>query len=405
MRSPRTAGWTGLALITLMTTVACGGEEAAEDAGGGSEAALAAVAANPCDATLTTRPLAELTAGPHDTILARVLSGTVDFKTQTFDCQRLVLSTGPDGEFGPLVGLFPVERTLGLGRSDFATARPAVSVYNWGAAGGSYSAVYGPLGIEEGAHCLWLHNPIGVAGGWRAAMVAGSLCGEGGAEPADAAYQLAVFERTYPDATAVDYPATARWEWNLNTEQQIVGLGCGEAAWCAVTASGGAPRTEPMPPPLRGADIAARLAIPGWSDAQHLAVHDSTAGVARPGPWGTVLSHPALHEDAPAWSEGILAAAIVIEDSGPAFDHFAERFYLQPGNGSGRGDMILRFPGASPNEAWFQQGPERRRLSEGRVTYTPALTEPTRGAVRWRWREGDPEFWIFCRGGSCAVEG
>lgn len=404
MRPPRHAGWHGLALITLMTTVACGGEEAADAGGDGAEAAMAAVAANPCDANLTTRDLAQLTAGPHDTILARVLAGTVDFKTQTYDCQRLVLSTGPDGEFGPLVGLFPVEGVLAQGRSSFATARPAVSVHSWGAAGGSYSAAYEPLGIGEGSYCLWLQNPSGAEDGWRAALAAGPLCGDAGSVPAEADFRLPAFERTYPGAVAEDYPSTARWEWDLNSEQQVIGLRCGEA-WCAVAAPGSsAPSTTLLPDPLRGSEMP-RLAVPGWSDAQHLAVYDEAAGVARPGPWGTVLSHPALHQDDPAWSEGILAAAIVVEDSGPAFDHFAERYYLQPGNGSGRGDMLLRFPGASPNEAWFQQGPERRRLSEGRVTYTPALTEPARGAVRWRWREGDPEFWIFCRGGSCSVEG
>jgi hypothetical protein len=211
-----------------------------------------------------------------------------------------------------------------------------------------------------------------------------------------------VFERTYAGATAEDYPRTARWEWDLGGPSQLIGVRCGEA-WCAVLPAGSsAPRTAPLPEQLRGSSLV-RLTIPGWSDAQHLAVFDSAAGRTRPGPWGTILSHPALHDGAPRWADGILAAAIDVRDDHAAYDRFAELFYLQPGDGGGRSDVILRFPGISPDEAWYEQGPMRRRQVRGGVQYTPAATAPATGAVRWRWREGDPELWLFCRGGSCAV--
>ncbi len=35
----------------------------------------------------------------------------------------------------------------------------------------------------------------------------------------------------------------------------------------------------------------------------------------------------------------------------------------------------------------------------------PDFENPATGAARWRWREGDPELWMFCRTGSDAVVG
>jgi hypothetical protein len=397
-----TSGARALGLVAVVLAAACGGEDAAEVAPESDPfaAALEAIAANPCDATLTTRGLTEMSPVPPDSTIARALTGGADLSNEAHDCQRLVLSTGPGGEFGPLVGLFPVDATTGLARADFTTARPAVSVYSWGASGGSYAEDYPALGITTGAHCLWLRNASGSADGWRGALAPG-LCGAGSTAPTDTDFQLVGVERTYPGATAEDFPRTARWEWDVASERQFIGVRCGEA-WCAVLPAGSsAPRTEPLPQQLRGSDLA-RLTIPGWSDAQHLAVFDSAAGRARPGPWGTILSHPALHDEAPLWTEGILAAAIDVRDDHADYGRFAERFYLQPEDGGGRSDVILRFPGISPDEAWYQQGPMRRRQVRG-VQYAPAVSAPATGVVRWRWREGDPELWLFCRAGSCAV--
>ena len=382
--------------VLAATAAGCASEDdsAAVEEGADVAAARATIQTNPCDAALTTR------MDPADTVVARLLTGTVDLGNEAHDCQRLVLSAGADGEFGPLVGLFAVSRTLGLAAPEFASTRPAVSIYNWGAGGGEYPGRYESLDLDQGAYCLWLHNPTGAADGWRAAIGAG-LCGGSPAPPTEEDFGLRVFERTYPDAVSADYPPTVRWEWDLEEGRQFVGVKCGDA-WCAVTPGSSPPRTMPLPRQARGYDLA-RLGIPGWSDAQHLAVIDSATGRVRPGPWGTLLSHPFLHEDEPTWTEGILAAAIEVEDDGSrAYDRFAERWYLQPGDGSARGDVILRFPGISPNEAWWQQEPMRRRQAAG-VEYTPAMTSPTTGAVRWRWREGEPGLWIYCRAGSCSV--
>ena len=384
-----------LAVLVAVTPGCASEDESIADQQGADEAAArATIRQNPCDATLTTR------MDPADTVVARLLAGAADLGNEAHDCQRLVLRTGIAGEFGPLVGLFAVSRTLGLAKPEFVSAQPAVSIYNWGAVGTGYLEHYEPLDLAQGGYCLWLHNPVGTTEGWRAAIGAG-LCGGSPTPPNDEDFGLRVFERTYPDAVSADYPSTARWEWDLEEGRQFVGVRCGDA-WCAVTTGSGPPRTTVLPRQARGYDLA-RLRIPGWSDAQHLAVVDSTTGRVRPGPWGALLSHPFLHQEEPTWTEGILAAAIEVQDDGSRdYDRLVERWFLQPGDGSARGDVILRFPGVSPNEAWWQQGPMRRRRAAG-VEYTPAMTSPATGAVRWRWRDAEPWLWIQCRAGSCSV--
>lgn len=401
-RHARVPRWLSFLLLGVGGGCGEGAEPPTEQADALGAQALETIRANPCDLSLSTRDPMTLTAGPPDSVLARVLAGTVDLVNEAHDCQRLVIGVEAAREFGPLVGLFPVDATLALARGDFATARRAITLYSWGAAGGSYMDEYPELGISGGAHCVWLRNATDTETGWRAAVVTGSVCGMGQA-PGDSAFVYPVFARRYPRTSAGDYPRTARWEWDLGTGRQFVGVKCGDA-WCAIMPAGsGTPRTRPLPEPLRGSDLP-RLAIPGWSDAQHLAVVDRARGRVRPGPWGTVLSHPALHQDAPEWAQGILAAAIDVEDDGsPAYDLYAERFYLQPGGGGGRSDVILRFPGTSPDEAWYQQGPMRRRQASG-VLYTPALDTPARGTVRWRWQDDASTLWLFCRAGSCHVE-
>ena len=224
-------------------------------------------------------------------------------------------------------------------------------------------------------------------------------CGGSVSSPPDSAFRHPVFERVYPRTGPADYPKTARWEWDLNSSKQLIGVKCGDA-WCGVLAAGaGAPRTEPL---LGGAAVA-RESVPGWSDAQHLAVFDSVAWHARPGPWASLVSYPGLQAESPPWTEGLMAARIRVygtpADSG--HERFVERFYLQPNDGFARGDMILRFPGLQ-DEAWYQQGPMRRRQAK-RIQYAPTPPHQV-GAARWRWREEGETIWIFCPSGSCYVD-
>lgn len=367
----------------------CGGKEqgTAPPQHAASGAALATLQASPCDLG-TTSVLG-------DSAVARALTGADRVDSEVTDCQRLVVSTGAAGEFGPLVGLYPVDATAKLARTDFTTARPAVALYSWGAAGGSYAETYPDFAPATGAACLWLRNGDGSAAGWKAALAGGSACGVGAAAPGDSAFSLPVFEHVVPGTSAADYPRTARWEWDRDGTRQLIGVKCGDA-WCEIAARGSA---APKAQPLEGGNGVPREQVPGWSDAQFLAVYDSAAGRARPGPWAAIVAYPGIAADAPPWTEGLLSAHIVVYGAAGAF---GDRFYLQPERGSGHDELILRFPGMQ-DEAWLQQGPMRRRKAN-RIQFAPTVSHGQVGTVRWRWNERGENVWIYCPNGTCAVE-
>lgn len=378
----------GLALLVA----ACGGGEPAEEpaAQDGAGAALAALQAAPCDAATI--------AAIADSVLSPLLTGIGHVENEVMDCQRLVMSTGPNGSYGPLAALFPMDGTLAQPRAAFATPQPAVTTYSWGGdAAKGYADSYPELEITQGAACVWLRNSADAADGWQAAIASGAPCGSATA-PADAAFNHPVFERTYPDTGPNDYPRTARWEWDLSGARQFIGVKCGDA-WCGVMAAGSAaPRTQP----LVGGDLAPRESVPGWSDAQHLAIYDSAAARARPGPWGALVAFAGMQKDSISWSEGIFAAHIRVEGatSDPGHQRYLDWFFLDPYSGFSAGEFILRFPGQY-DEAWYEAGPMRRRQAK-RVQYAPTSPHQV-GTVRWRWEETGERIWTFCPSGSCYV--
>jgi hypothetical protein len=374
--------------LAQLVLAGCGGEpEAGPAEEDGSAEALAALAASPCDVGSS--------FGIADSTVAQLLAGANRLDAEISDCQRLVLTTGPTGEFGPLVGLYPVDATLRLARTDFSSARAAAAIYSWGAAGGTYADAYPDFAPAPGVGCLWLRNADGTPAGWQAAIVAGAGCGTGAAAPAESEFTFPVFERAYRGVAPADYPPTARWQWDLDVGKHLIGLKCGDA-WCEVAARGSG---EPRAQALVGGNAVPREQVPGWSDAQHLAVYDSAAGRARPGPWASVVAYPGIAADAPPWAEGLLAGRITVYGDAGAF---GERFYLEPERGSGYDDLILRFPGVQ-DEAWLQQGPMRRRQAS-RIQFRPTPDHAVNGAVRWRWQERGETIWIYCPSATCAVE-
>ena len=90
-----------------LVAVACGeGGPSSETAQPDRTAeAMAALEANPCDAGSN--------AALADSTLAALLTGVGHVENEIYDCQRLVMSVGAEGEFGPLVALFPMDGTLG----------------------------------------------------------------------------------------------------------------------------------------------------------------------------------------------------------------------------------------------------------------------------------------------------
>ena len=210
----------------------------------------------------------------------------MDLANEAHDCQRLVIAADAGPEFGPLVGTFSHRRDA-RSRADFATARPAVTVYSWGAAGGSYAADYAPLELGAGAHCLWLQNPAG--GGRRvgAPRSVPGACGAAATVQSEPDFALAVFERTYPGAAGGAYPRTARWEWETWTPSASSSACDAGEAWCAVMPAGAsAPRTTSLPEPLARLRAAAARGVQLVRRAASRRVPTRLPAARAPGPWG-----------------------------------------------------------------------------------------------------------------------
>ena len=135
-------------ILATLVGAACGeGEPSSETAQPDRTAeVMAALEANPCDAGSN--------AALADSTLAALLTGVGHVENEVYDGQRLVISLGAAGEFGPLVALFPMDATLGLARSAFVSPVPAVTMYSWGAAAsadrGDYVGGYPDLEIDPG---------------------------------------------------------------------------------------------------------------------------------------------------------------------------------------------------------------------------------------------------------------
>ena len=214
-------------ILATLVGAACGeGEPSSETAQPDRTAeVMAALEANPCDAGSN--------AALADSTLAALLTGVGHVENEVYDGQRLVISLGAAGEFGPLVALFPMDATLGLARSAFVSPVPAVTMYSWGAAAsadrGDYVGGYPDLEIDPGPHCLWLRNATDTDTGWNGAIMAGAPCGGDASPPPDEAFTNPVIERVYQGTGQADYPKTARWEWDLNTSKQFIGVKCADA--------------------------------------------------------------------------------------------------------------------------------------------------------------------------------
>ena len=53
--------------------------------------------------------------------------------------------------------------------------------------------------------------------------MAGAPCGSDASPPPEAAFRNTVIERVYQGTEPADYPKTARWEWDLNTNKHFIG--------------------------------------------------------------------------------------------------------------------------------------------------------------------------------------
>ena len=327
------------------------------------------------------------------------------------DCQRLINIVSSQRQFGPLVGVIPNYPNVAQDASFYTTPQIAAWVVN------ASPDPYTQLGISPGsqadpmAHCLWLHLD---AGTWRAALIAigaGTFACDEPPPPGSAAWDpLRVVPQVYQGAGITDYPNTARWQWtgpvNQADGEQYVGIKCG-AAWCAIGRSGFTP--QPIPAP--GSGMSRERAIPGWHDAQFLAVMfppGAPNAQLTPGPWGVVYPQPTVPPD---WTQFRRVANYDLQAaSGPAggVGTYMQKLYLTA-SGNRFGSWLELMDGPTPNDP-----PVARYRNASSSTPKaplgpdPVQTSPTKhgvtGSARWRWEEQfDETTWVPCSWGCCYV--
>jgi len=359
------------------------------------------------------------------------------------DCQRLIRGTGSNARYDSLYAVFAWDSmdvdTVGARAAIEAdSALPMAEVLS---IGGTYEF----LGIRPGLSCLFVYR---VGDAWRASLVAFGSVERDCHKPVPIASwaslhhtDLAVTRTSYHDLRWSDYPAAARWEWDVKTNKQVIGFKCLDG-WCEAGEH----------PPDTGPDLTARLSlvsglagspvlrIKGWYDEQRLAPakpHWWSSGLGPRQVVGTVIPIPglgALNENSdfnpPHWH--LIEYVDLSEPSGEYYA--AERFspMILPGQMTRiflcreqwhgikplPGDQLcpditdaLRttakcapefVSGTVTNHWWAKTVPANgenprywcivRRYIKG---------VPVPGTARWRWLAGDETTWGRCGSGCC----
>ena len=323
-----------------------------------------------------------------------------DSHNDIHDCQRLVIDNGRS--FGSLIGIFPYGPTLEQS-PDYSEPRLSAFITNAGG-GGSYADLGLPtFGIrphDDAArvptqYCLWIHEREEQQPRWVAVVTPNETQDLGlrmlGCEnrPEDPNIDLLqVTPQTHPTGL---YPPTVRLQWTLPRNrgqgQHMIGIR-GREAWLAVTPNGVAP------PDIRPGPVRER--VPGWFDAQFLAVGDS--GNLSPGPWGEVYPLMPPRAELGTTSSGFQPAARMVvygTNPGPYRDKWDVR-------------RSSAWPQPPPTE-WHSRveidaSNAKARYAGGRevgLNTGTGKNHGPHGSARFRWHEVDDGVWVPCEDWGC----
>lgn len=322
--------------------------------------------------------------------VAALLAEANAVQNEVHDCQKLVVAGQSGPEFGPLVGIFPIQSEEPVLTGDGGIV--VATIFNWG------TEDYSLLDIREHWSCLVL-KPSAVAD-WSAEIrPAAARC---------AAMQFA--EHDNPDTLPVvrtehgDVPMTARWGWDDDDDVHYIGFPCpvGPSAWCEV----GPPDFQPR----QWLEVAGQLTVPGWYDEQHLAVPGTGSSNLSPGPWGTIFPSPILR-DSTMWHRfeqpgGAPAAYVLLEDTTNSASYFARfGFRATPGVTVPRnGNRINLVADAEHDWVAHIYTSGASEPVKGFAMTVAEVSHGERGSVRWRWSDEDESSWIPCPDGCCSPE-
>ena len=218
------------------------------------------------------------------------------------DCQKLLTRQGQ--EYGPLVAIFAaydletLETRLDSLESVDSIAQPTV----YGRTSLAAALIlnlgerYPSLGILPGFSCVYLwRKPVDKD--WKAQIVWVNnderRCLDTIAPPSGNGNLTLYRDQAKGFRLNKQYPAVARWDWDQSTNQQYIGIKCGQA-WCEIGNSVFVRQPAYLPAPTVYTSTEQVLRIKGWYDDQRLAEPDKV-GTLRPGKArGIVIPDPSL---------------------------------------------------------------------------------------------------------------
>jgi len=196
------------------------------------------------------------------------------------DCQRLVIGTGEDARYDSLYAVWArdsmgsMDDTLGIkSLLETGAALPMVEILSIG-------GTYPQLKLEPGFNCLFVAKH---GENWSARLVASRSkeedCRSARPLASLSSYPELSIKRTsaaFMKLAWKDFPAVARWDWDITSNTQVIGFGCLDG-WCEVGELGHDPQTGPELTAMAGiaglssaVTISPVLRVKGWYDQQRL---------------------------------------------------------------------------------------------------------------------------------------
>ena len=354
------------------------------------------------------------------------------------DCQRLIIDSGETARYDSLYAVFAhdsLDDTLKIKSAlDTGAAFPMVEILSLG---GNYPQ----LRIEPGVNCLFVFKTNNE---WRARLVAfGSVeqdCHSAKTVNQVLSYHELSIKRTTPGLTWNDYPAVARWEWDVGSNTQVIGFRCLDG-WCEVGELGHQPDTGPdltgTMDGIAGLSGSPVLKVKGWYDEQRLSPAKNGWWKPGKGPLsvlGTIVPVPGLDRlDAASFASWQLIAYVNLSAPSPEYDKgqlfvpmtsagnvttisFCMEDWggtnpLPTGQGcagisiaSRQGAKCGTEPTAPTIHWWAKTEPADKKAPRYWCIVRRSAPDrvPVPGTARWRWLADDETTWGRCGGACCA---
>jgi hypothetical protein len=357
------------------------------------------------------------------------------------DCQRLVKGSGKTAQYDSLYAVWARDSmadTLSIKTVlDTGAAFPMVEILSLGGTSPQ-------LELEPGFSCLFVFKQ---GNRWFAKLVAFGPkeddCHSARSLESVMAYPALSIKRTSASDMGLkwkDFPAVARWDWDVKSNTQVIGFGCLDG-WCEVGELGHDPRTtedlSTTMTSIAGLSGSPVLKVKGWYDEQRLSPTKSHWWKPGAGPGlvvGTIVPAPGLDQvDASSFDQTWQAIAYV-NLSAPSSEYYDQQGFapIQAGSVTTISLCMEDWGGADPPPTG-RGCPEIAKELRQAATCAPEASTPTihwwaktvpadnphprywcivrrsapagvpvPGTARWRWLADDETTWGRCGGACCS---